>query len=77
MSYGFRHYYRQGADMDQYDELYVISDIHLGGEKTDEGNFQIFKYGKRLAGFINKITTTRPADKVALVLNGVVFDSLA
>lgn len=63
--------------MDQYDELYVISDIHLGGEKTGKGDFQIFKYGKRLAGFIKEITTTRPSDQVALVLNGDIFDSLA
>lgn len=63
--------------MDQFDELYVISDIHLGGEKSDAGNFQIFKYGQRLSGFIQAITALRPNDKVALVLNGDIFDSLA
>ena len=63
--------------MDQYDELYVISDIHLGGENTGNSNFQIFKYGKRLGVFIKVITNTRPSDKVCLVLNGDIFDSLA
>ena len=63
--------------MDHFDELYVISDIHLGGEKTATGNFQIFNYGKRLGNFIYQIKTTRPTDKVCLVLNGDIFDSLA
>ena len=63
--------------MDQYDELYVISDIHLGGENTGTQNFQIFKYGKRLGGFITEIAKIRPSDKVCLVLNGDIFDSLA
>jgi UDP-2,3-diacylglucosamine pyrophosphatase LpxH len=63
--------------MDQYDELYVISDIHLGGEKSAAGNFQIFNQGNRLKNFINKIRLSRPKEKVSLVLNGDIFDSLA
>lgn len=38
--------------MPQYDELYVVSDLHIGG---DEG-FQIFQSGARLAGFIASLT---------------------
>lgn len=63
--------------MDHYDELYVISDIHLGGEKKATENFQIFKYGERLGLFIQEVTAIRPGDKVCLVLNGDIFDSLA
>ena len=64
--------------MNTYDELYVVSDIHLGGEKSAEGNFQIFKYGARLGGFVNEIALRANNDKsVALVLNGDIFDSLA
>lgn len=58
-------------------ELYVVSDIHLGGEKTTDSNFQIFNRGDRLAGLIDRITATRPGEDVALVLNGDVIDSLA
>jgi len=63
--------------MDQYDELYAISDIHLGGKKTNDRNFQIFKYGDRLTKFIRRITNEDPERNIALVLNGDIFDSLA
>ncbi len=63
--------------MDQFDQLYAISDIHLGGKKTNEHNFQIFKYGDRLAKFIRRVTDDKPERNVALVLNGDIFDSLA
>ena len=57
----------------QYDELHVVSDIHMGGRP----GFQILKEGKRLADFIRWVGQQRPDGRVALVLNGDVFDSLA
>ncbi len=63
--------------MDQFDQLYAISDIHLGGKKTNDHNFQIFKYGDRLTKFIRRVTDEVPERNIALVLNGDIFDSLA
>src|SRR5262249_54774859 len=60
-----------------YDELWVVSDLHMGGERSPGRNFQIFNRGARLANFIRHLTTLRPADDVALLLNGDVIDSLA
>lgn len=57
----------------QYDELYIVSDIHMGGPP----GFQVLKEGKRLASFIRWIGQQRPDGRVALVLNGDVIDSLA
>ena len=31
-----------------YSELYVVSDIHLGGRRDAHDNFQIFNRGERL-----------------------------
>lgn len=65
---------RQGVDkIPSYDEIYVISDIHMGGQP----GFQILKEVERLGKFINHVATTRPDERVALVLNGDVIDSLA
>ncbi len=60
-----------------FDELYVVSDLHLGGEKTTDSNFQIFNRGDRLAGFIDLIASARPDEDVALLLNGDIIDSLS
>ena len=60
-----------------YAELYAVSDIHMGGEKTSTDNFQIFNRGERLAGFIDFVGTVRPTEEVALLLNGDIIDSLA
>jgi len=57
----------------RYDELYVISDIHMGGKR----GFQILKHGPRLGAFIEHIANVQPHQQVALVLNGDVIDSLA
>lgn len=57
----------------QFQELYVVSDLHMGGEP----GFQIFNRGPRLAAFVDYVAAQRPADDVALVLNGDVVDSLA
>lgn len=57
----------------EYDEVHVISDIHMGGKP----GFQILRETKRLAGYIGWVTAQAPTGKVALVLNGDVFDTLA
>jgi UDP-2,3-diacylglucosamine pyrophosphatase LpxH len=57
----------------QFDALYVISDLHLGGA----AGFQIFDAGAELAGLVNHLRTTDPAKKVALVINGDMVDFLA
>ena len=62
------------VDLPQYDELHVISDLHMGGECAD---FQILRETKRLAGFIYWVAEQRPGGRVALVLNGDVVDTLA
>ncbi|MFT5122489.1 MAG: UDP-2,3-diacylglucosamine pyrophosphatase LpxH [Verrucomicrobiales bacterium] len=56
-----------------YDEVYIISDLHMGGE----GEFQMFAAGKRLVKFIDGLTGTSPSRNVALVINGDMVDFLA
>jgi len=60
-----------------YDELWAISDIHMGGEKSKAKDFQIFCRGERLGNFIRYLIRQNPQDDVALVLDGDVIDSLA
>jgi UDP-2,3-diacylglucosamine pyrophosphatase LpxH len=62
------------SDFPAYDEIHVISDIHMGGNRP---NFQILRETKRLAGYIGWVGKQCPAGNVALVLNGDVFDTLA
>ena len=57
-------------DFPKYDELYVISDLHMGGGKPD---FQILRETRRLAGFIRWVAEQQPGGQVALVLNGDVI----
>ena len=60
----------------QYDELYVISDLHMGGKP----GFQIMNRGKRLASFIEQLAVRPPVEsgrRVGLVINGDVIDTLA
>jgi UDP-2,3-diacylglucosamine pyrophosphatase LpxH len=61
------------SSFSQYDELYVVSDIHMGGRP----GFQILKESKRLANFIRSLGQQRPDGAVALILNGDIIDSLA
>ena len=61
----------------QFAELYVISDIHMGGRKDGDRNFQIFNRGPRLAELIRSIQGQRQNEDIALVLNGDIIDSLA
>jgi UDP-2,3-diacylglucosamine pyrophosphatase LpxH len=60
-----------------YSDLYVVSDIHLGGRRDGQVNFQIFNRGERLGNLIRHITKQRSEEEVALVLNGDIIDSLA
>jgi UDP-2,3-diacylglucosamine pyrophosphatase LpxH len=56
-----------------FDELYVISDLHLGGTT----GFQIFDQGRLLGEFISWLAVQSPERSIALVLNGDVVDFLA
>ncbi len=58
----------------QFDEIHVISDIHMGGAEPD---FQVLRETKRLAGYIRWVGQQQPDKPLALVLNGDVFDTLA
>ncbi len=58
----------------KFDELYVISDLHLGGMPGS----QIFDSGAALVRLVEHLRTGRPADReVALVINGDFVDFLA
>ena len=58
--------------LQSFDELYVISDLHLGGKP----GFQIFNQGATLAAFIDRLA--KPSNRrVGLVLNGDTVDFLA
>jgi len=61
----------------QFAEIYVISDIHMGGQKDSDRNFQIFNRGSRLSALIRYINAQRQNEDTALVLNGDIIDSLA
>lgn len=61
------------SNLPRFDELYVVSDIHMGGEP----GFQILREGPRLGAFIRHVAAVRPGERVCLVLNGDVIDSLA
>jgi UDP-2,3-diacylglucosamine pyrophosphatase LpxH len=49
----------------------------MGGERSALRNFQIFNRGQRLANFIRHLKGLRPGEKLGLVLNGDIIDSLA
>ncbi|WP_240975160.1 metallophosphoesterase family protein [Paraburkholderia aromaticivorans] len=55
------------------DQLYVISDLHLGGTP----GFQIFGSAGELAWLINDLATRDPEREIALVINGDFIDFLA
>ena len=57
----------------ELDELYSISDLHLGGQE----GFQIFDQGERLAAFLGWLTG-RPKDRrVALVIGNDAYANVA
>lgn len=59
-----------------FDELYIVSDLHLGGETPQR---QIFKQGDVFADFVDKILAApkKKSIKQALVINGDLVDFLA
>ncbi|KAA5544878.1 metallophosphoesterase family protein [Adhaeribacter rhizoryzae] len=57
----------------QYDELYVISDLHLGGTQ----GFQIFDAGAELQRLIEYLSAKDAAKNIALLINGDLVDFLA
>ena len=57
----------------QFDEVHVISDLHLGGEK----GFQIFGSTPELVAFIESLATATAKREIALVINGDFVDFLA
>ena len=61
------------SQLPAFDEVHVISDIHMGGQ----AGFQILRETQRLANFIGRLGKQRPEGRLALVLNGDVFDTLA
>lgn len=61
------------GSLPQFDELYVISDLHLGGPR----DFQIFNSGDELKRLIDHLRGWSPAKRVALVINGDFVDFLA
>ncbi|MCK6528129.1 phosphoesterase [Myxococcota bacterium] len=61
-------------DIDVYDELQVVSDLHLGGPSPD---FQIFDQGDLLARVIRSAAAGAAGRRVGLVLNGDIVDFLA
>jgi UDP-2,3-diacylglucosamine pyrophosphatase LpxH len=57
----------------EFEELYVISDLHLGGTK----GFQIFNAGASLGKLIDHLGRLAPEKRVALLINGDLVDFLA
>ena len=58
--------------MNEFDSLYITSDLHLGG---DTGR-QIFRQGKKFTAWVDWLRM-QPQKRIALVLNGDVFDFFA
>ncbi|MCP4657485.1 MAG: phosphoesterase [bacterium] len=56
-----------------YDELYAVSDLHLGGS----AGFQVFNQGELLGRLIDHLRRRTPDGRLALVLNGDTIDFLA
>jgi len=61
------------AALPDYDELHVISDLHLGGRP----GFQIFGSTAELVWLIDELRQRQPPARVALVINGDFIDFLA
>ena len=57
----------------QFDELYVVSDLHLGGPS----DFQIFNSGTELASLIELLRAAPAEKRIALLINGDFVDFLA
>lgn len=57
----------------QFDELYVVSDLHMGGT----AGHQMFNSGKELARLIRYLKARPPESRVALLIDGDFVDFLA
>lgn len=57
----------------EFDELHVISDLHLGGKE----GFQIFNAGAEAWWLIDQLTAEPPKKRIALLVNGDLVDFLA
>ena len=57
----------------QFEELFIISDLHLGGPP----GFQIFNAGAHLEKLVDHLRNVAPKKKVALLVNGDLVDFLA
>jgi len=57
----------------EFDQVYVISDLHIGGLT----NFQIFRQGSLLASLIDWLTQRDTGQRVGLCINGDTVDFLA
>jgi len=56
-----------------FDEVHVVSDLHLGGAD----GFQIFAQAKELAGLVDFLRKKPKEQRIALVINGDFIDFLA
>ncbi len=56
-----------------FDDLYVVSDIHMGGKP----GLQILKSGPRLGRLFEHLASVDPNREIGLVINGDLVDSLA
>lgn len=61
------------GEFDRWEEMYIISDLHLGGES----GFQMCRTGTLLGKTIDHIAGRATDHSVALILNGDVVDFLA
>jgi len=61
------------GEIARFDAIHVISDLHMGGLP----GFQILRETKRLANYVRRLASNAPDTRVALILNGDVFDTLA
>lgn len=60
-----------------FENLYVVSDIHMGGRRNGQDNFQIFNRGQRLGNLIDHVSKQHGQEETCLILNGDIIDSLA
>ena len=56
-----------------YDQLHVVSDLHIGGERT----FQIFRRGPELCALIQHLRSNVGSGTLGLLVNGDMVDFLA
>lgn len=63
----------------EFDAVFVVSDLHLGGYADDEGrDYRIFQESSALSWFIGSLSQRLEAkQRVCLVLNGDIIDFLA